>query len=291
METIFGQWAIANIFNDISKNGRLGYYRQGLRSLHVPTTQSIALLEENVQISFTDAIKDWQTFWYRIESFGPSTQGKNHLQLSFDSTSVASFRVAYLIENIDGTIEYKNKRLRYNKPIIQIPNVDQVSRVTWVPYKTDKLSGFTNNEPTIALTTRIERVANTDESLISTPEDYNLTEGDFIRAEGDKDVYIINQYMYKRLVLSPEICLQYGHLGKRGCFEAVKIVTQEVRDMFTTSHYYTNGETNDNIIYQMIITGEDSATLQQIDRQMFLQNGNTEQQIFLFNTLEQQSYN
>ena len=76
------------------------------------------------------------------------------------------------------------------------------------------------------------------------------------RARGDFDIYIINQFGYKRLVLNPEICLQYGHLGARGCFDAVKIVDPEVRDAFTTSSLYTNAETNDGIIFPLIRAGE-----------------------------------
>jgi hypothetical protein len=64
-------------------------------------------------------------------------------------------------------------------------------------------------------------------SVFVKPEDFGLSEGDFIRAEGDNDVFIVNQFGYKRLVLNPKICLQYGHLGKRGCFSAVKTVKIE----------------------------------------------------------------
>ena len=86
-------------------------------------------------------------------------------------------------------------------------------------------------------------------------------------------------------MLSPEICLQYGHLGARGCFSAVKTVTPEVRDAFVTSQYYTNGETHDELVYEMIVTGEDSAVLVLANKTLV-----STEQIFLFNTLEQNSY-
>ena len=115
-------------------------------------------------------------------------------------------------------------------------------------------------------------------------EQFGLHEGDFIRADGDKDIYIINQFGYKRIVLSPQICLQYGHLGARGCFGAVHVVTAEVRDAFKTSPYYTNGETFDGIVYRLVETGEDSAYLEATSAPA------DRNSIFFINTREQKAY-
>ena len=45
--------------------------------------------------------------------------------------------------------------------------------------------------------------------------DYNIKEGSLIRAAsvGDKDVFIVNAYGYKRLFLNEVIFGFYGHLG------------------------------------------------------------------------------
>ncbi|MEK7506852.1 MAG: hypothetical protein AAB566_02255, partial [Patescibacteria group bacterium] len=124
------------------------------------------------------------------------------------------------------------------------------------------------------------------------PADFGLREGDFIRAESDNNVYIINNFGYKRLVLNPQICLQYGHLGARGCFSAVKAVAPSVRDAFQTSWYFTNGETGDGKVYFLEQTGEDTARLRhlQISGADFVAQGGNFHSVFLFNTREQNTY-
>jgi len=66
------------------------------------------------------------------------------------------------------------------------------------------------------------------------PSDYGLKEGNTISAAGssDPDVYIVNDWGYKRLFLNPEIFNLYGHLGG---FASVKNVSAATRDAFTTS--------------------------------------------------------
>ena len=63
------------------------------------------------------------------------------------------------------------------------------------------------------------------------PSDYGLKEGDTISAAGsdDPDVYIVNDWGYKRLFLNPQIFNLYGHLGG---FSAVKNVSPATRDAF-----------------------------------------------------------
>ena len=124
------------------------------------------------------------------------------------------------------------------------------------------------------------------------PFDFGLKEGDFIRAEGDNDIYIINDFGYKRLVLSPKICLQYGHLGTRGCFGAVKTVSSSVRDAFKTSWYFANGETKDGRVYLLEQVGEDDAVLHHlnISGNDFISQGGDFKSVFLFNTREQNSH-
>ena len=124
------------------------------------------------------------------------------------------------------------------------------------------------------------------------PTDFGLKEGDFIRAEGDNDVYIVNNFGYKRLVLNPQICLQYAHLGKRGCFGAVKVVSPTARDAFKTSWFYTNGETGDGKVYFFETVGGDEAVLHHlnISGDDFVRQGGDFNSVFLVNTREQNSY-
>lgn len=92
------------------------------------------------------------------------------------------------------------------------------------------------------------------------PSDYGLKEGNTISAAGsnDPDVYIINDWGYKRLFLNPVIFGFYGHLGG---FAKVKTVTPTVRDAFGTSGLFRNCETNDKKVYGIETTGEDTGNL------------------------------
>lgn len=87
-----------------------------------------------------------------------------------------------------------------------------------------------------------------------------LKSGDMISASNsnDPDIYIVNDYGYKRLFLNPIIFGFYGHLGG---FGNVKGVEGGTRDTYKTSGLFRNCEINDEKVYGVEITGEDEGTL------------------------------
>jgi len=95
----------------------------------------------------------------------------------------------------------------------------------------------------------------------SSPEAYGLREGEVIRAAGDFDVYIVNNFGMKRLFLNPVIFGFYGHLG----FAKVKEVSPSVRDAFPTSGYFKNCENGDDNVYALEKIGEDAGILRHIN--------------------------
>ena len=116
------------------------------------------------------------------------------------------------------------------------------------------------------------------------PGDYGLKEGDLIRAEGDFDIFIVNQYGYKRLFLNPAIFNMYGHLT--GGWNAVKTVTKATRDAFVTSTHYRY--VNSSKVYHLEVTGEDTGTLHWINMtaENFLAQGGNANAIFTINKTE-----
>ena len=88
----------------------------------------------------------------------------------------------------------------------------------------------------------------------------NLREGDAVSATGsnDPDVYIVNSWGYKRLFLNPVIFGFYGHLGG---FKKVKSIMPLTRDTLVTSGLFRNCETNDQQVYGVEVTGEDTGML------------------------------
>lgn len=101
-------------------------------------------------------------------------------------------------------------------------------------------------------------------SVPSAPSTYGLKEGDMISAVGtsDPDIYIVNEFGYKRLFLNPTIFNFYGHLGG---WKNVKSASSSTRDAFITSGLFKNCETNDGKIYGIEIIGEDTGVLHHIN--------------------------
>ena len=120
------------------------------------------------------------------------------------------------------------------------------------------------------------------------PEDYGLKEGDLIRAQGDFDIFIINQNGYKRLFLNPTIFNMYGHLT--GGWNAVKTVTIAIRDAFVTSTHYRYVDSPK--VYHLNVTGEDTGTLHWINMtaENFLAQGGKANAIFIINKSEYDWY-
>lgn len=120
-------------------------------------------------------------------------------------------------------------------------------------------------------------------TTMATPEDYGLTEGNLIRAEGDFDIFIVNQFGYKRLFLNPTIFKMYGHLGG---WEDVKTVSPATRDAFITSSYYKY--VNDEKVYSMEVTGEDTGTLHwlNVSGSDFISQGGSFNSVFIINENE-----
>ncbi|MDP3792285.1 MAG: hypothetical protein Q8Q89_01005 [bacterium] len=125
-------------------------------------------------------------------------------------------------------------------------------------------------------------------ALAVAPADYGLKEGDVVSAAGsdDPDVYIVNEMGYKRLFLNPAIFNFYGHLGG---FAAVKNVSSVTRDAFGTSGLFRNCETNDEKVYGVETTGEDTGMLHWVNTpgsQAVIDDANFFKKVFCINSNE-----
>ena len=120
-------------------------------------------------------------------------------------------------------------------------------------------------------------------TTMAKPEDYDLKEGDLIRAAGDFDIFIINQFGYKRLFLNPAIFNMYGHLGG---WSKVKSVVPATRNAFVTSTYYRYVDSPK--VYHQEVTGEDTGILHWVNMtaENFLTQGGKANAIFTINKSE-----
>ena len=316
---IFLRWAVANTINDSTLNPFFGYLNAGLRQdVRVSPTQIISGVNDTSELLVSHDFKDWQAKWIWINNLPVGYN--NFLQINFSGPKKSFFEVASIIFYQNGTkdIRFFNLADPASGTDIFFDLTNGVEKIILIPVKMEKVSNFTAQEELSSLHMNMKRVAvplpiltevaskpqevpltisgsSTSEKAISgsgRPSDFGLKEGDFIRAEGDNDIYIINDFGYKRLVLSPKICLQYGHLGARGCFGAVRVVSSFVRDAFKTSWYFTNGETGDGKVYFLEQTGEDEAILHHlnISGNDFANQGGDFKSVFIFNSREQNSY-
>ncbi len=311
---VFLRWEVANAINDISFDTTLGYFNSGLRQeIKAPPTQTITYLNDDSDVIISHDFKDWQAKWFWISGFQPGQ--KNVLQASLSGAKKNFFKAAAIIFRQNGEKEVEffdlsdpsaNTNLFFKLSSQINPEQIDVDKIIFIPVKTEKTGNFNGLQELSTLNMDFRRIAEVQTTVspsptplpilfaqtFAKPSDFGLKEGDFIRAEGDNDIYIVNDFGYKRLVLSPKICLQYGHLGARGCFSAVKIVPPSVRDAFKTSWYFSNGETNDGKVYFLEQTGEDEAVLHHLDisGNDFASQGGNFKSVFIFNTREQNAY-
>ncbi len=86
-----------------------------------------------------------------------------------------------------------------------------------------------------------------------------LREGDIVGSTdpADPDIFIVNEWGYKRLFLNPIIFSFYGHLR----FDDVHRFPGTVIESMPVSGLFRNCETDDQRVFGLEVTGEDRATL------------------------------
>lgn len=124
-------------------------------------------------------------------------------------------------------------------------------------------------------------------ALAVAPADFSLKEGDVIRASGDLDIFIVNEFGYKRLFINPQIFNLYGHLG----WDKVKTVTPVARDAFGTSGLFRVD--GDSKVYVLEVISGDVGTLHWLNMtgaQAVAQDPNFAKKVFTINALEKGLY-
>jgi len=294
---VFNNWTVANYLNNSAlSDGRYGYKNPYLRGAINVSPITYSIVSSSV-INISQRLKNWAPYWYRFINKQDSGTITKDLEIEFEApVEKSNFNVIYLIE-------YKTKptligmlTLTSQKGELKIPDFkSEVGAVTLIISnqfqksdfdKSASLSNFTVSVATTVFSEPVpqpEPVPEPNPNRLARPEDYGLKEGDLIRAQGDFDVFIINQYGYKRLFLNPVIFNMYGHLGG---WKAIKIVTPAVRDAFITSHLYRYSGSPK--VYSLEVTGEDTGILHwiNISAENFLAQGGKPEAIFTINKSE-----
>jgi len=292
---VFNNWIIADYLNNSSlSDGRYGYKNPYLRGAINVSPITYSIVSTSV-ISIAQNIKDWAPYWYRFINKQDAGTVAKDLEIEFQgAVDKGNFNVVYIIEYFSKPIVINSLSLASQKGTIKIPNFrSDVESVTMIVSNQYKKTGFNSSESltpfnlsvatTIFEETVPEPQPEPNPTRMARPEDYGLKEGDLIRAQGDFDIFIINQHGYKRLFLNPAIFNMYGHLGG---WKAVKTVTPQVRDAFITSNYYRYIDSPK--VYYLAVTGGDTGMLQwvNITGESFLSQGGKPESIFIINKSE-----
>jgi len=289
---LFNQWTIASYLNNkLLYGGIYGYKNPYLKGNLFVSPISYSIVSANV-INISQDVKDWAPHWYRFINRQDSNTVTKDLEIEFEGImDGGNFSVFYIIDYFNQAKDpiIGNLSLVNQKGIIKIPDFKNTfDSITIIISNQYKKAGFTDNETaspfnlSIATTLFQEPVDLPTSTEFAKPEDYGLREGDLIRAEGDLDIFIINQYGYKRLFLNPAIFNMYGHLGG---WDAVKIVKPTTRDAFRTSNYYRYSESPK--VYEVEVTGGDTGKLHwlNITGEQFL-SGAKPESVFTINKSE-----
>ncbi len=114
-----------------------------------------------------------------------------------------------------------------------------------------------------------------------------ITEGALIRANGDFDVYIVKYVgakKFKRLILSPSVFNNYGHLK----WSDIRDVDQSVVDAFTTSELVR--AVNDSKVYKLYPAGDTGEKKWVVTADAFLRMGFDWDAIYEINSFDRDSY-
>ena len=294
---VFNNWTIANYLNNSSlSDGRYGYKNPYLRGAINVSPINYSIISASV-INISQRVKSWAPYWYRFINKQDSGTIAKDLEIEFEGAiNGGSFNVIYLVEyrfkpTLIGTLTLQNQ-----KGILKISDFkNDVSAVTVIISNQFKKSGFDIGESLVPFnlsvaTTIFSSIVpepqpgpEPNPNQVARPEDYGLKEGDLIRARGDFDVFIINQYGYKRLFLNPVIFNMYGHLGG---WKAIKTVSSQTRDVFITSNLYRYSVSPK--VYYLEVTGEDTGTFHWVNMSAsdFLNQGGKSEMIFEINKSE-----
>src|SRR3989344_2917443 len=121
--------------------------------------------------------------------------------------------------------------------------------------------------------------------------DFGLREGDIVGAQsaGDPDIFIVNDFGYKRLFVSPQIFGLYGHLR----YDATRSVSVSARDAFPTTGLFRNCETDSQQVWALEVIGEDTATLHAVNvsgEDAVRQDADFFRKVFCINSMEEALY-
>jgi len=160
---IFTNWTITVLVNDCSLGNKYCYKNQNLKNLRIVPESNFLPTATEISLSVYSQMKDWSAKWQRI--FG----GKGNLTLTFNGDSRVKFAVPYVLCDYAEkcTVKFFNLNEKQKGEIIITEFGSKYSSLTLIPSVQQKLSGFSNSEPSYPFSwdVRTKQLLNNDEEL------------------------------------------------------------------------------------------------------------------------------
>jgi hypothetical protein len=248
-----------------------------------PTISQLLSNSGIASVSWTDFVKDWSGHWYQFSG------GNANLKINFKASPNAMFKIAYIIQKIDGTYQIKYMNLDASgqgNELVQNFGTDAVS-VTLVPVSITKTSLFGTSEPLRQFSYQIslssETTAPPTQATQPAPASVtpNYPDGSLIRAAGDYKVYVVKGG-YKRWIQNSEIFKYYPHFGWLQVVE----VTPEVRDSFRDA--WLVRADGDKKVYE--VNGDGTKHWLNMTAEQFSQTGRNWDMVYIINNAERDFY-
>ncbi|MGB9743301.1 MAG: peptidoglycan-binding domain-containing protein [Minisyncoccales bacterium] len=165
LSQILVNWSIAVLVNDCSLGEKYCYKNPNLKNVRLlPESTYLSTVAETIFTSYGQ-IKDWSVKWQRY--FG----GKGDLALEFDGPANVNLKAPYLLCDFQEKCQISFLSLdKDNKGKIIIPDFDKkYFSLTLIPSVGNKLSNFTDNEPSysFSFTIRTKEGLKQNEDLIA----------------------------------------------------------------------------------------------------------------------------
>jgi len=281
---VFFDWVVTNYLNDCKIDGQKYCYLTNSLTEKIrvsPTVSQVFSSSGIFSISWTDFVKDWSGHWYQFSG------GNANLKISFKEPSSTVFKVAYIIQRINGSAEIRFLNLDASGQgtgLVENFGTD-VSSVVLVPVSITNASGFGISEPFREFS---YQVSLTSEAVIAQPPSPQpsgvppvIPNGSLIRAKGDYKVYVLKGG-YKRWIQNSEIFKFYPHFG----WQAVIEVTPEQRDSYRDA--WLVRADGDKKVYE--INGDGTKHWLNMTADEFSQTGRNWDMVYIINSSERDFY-
>ena len=203
---VYAEWTATLFLNqDVDDTGVYAYKNPVLDFLTLNIQpRTTFTLGRNTTVQASTALQDFSAQWYRFMPESLDYSNPLFLNLSFKTLDKNDiFFIPVIRTSTTGYVDVSFFTVEGGEAQFDIENFNTLSSVVIIPASHTSLAGFDGGENSFRILTPFA-------SLSAFRQ--NMSEGDLIRAEGTRDVYVIKEG-FRRLIQNSAIMDFYGHLS------------------------------------------------------------------------------